>query len=419
MLKFKKTHAVLAMALLAAAGQAATIRVPQDRRTIQSAIDDAKAGDVVLVAPGTYCELLDFSGKSITVTSSDGPKKTIIDGGRAYYPVVNFHSGETREAVLSGFTLQNGNNKFAFPALGGGVRIYYASPTIRDNIVRDNSACAGNGISAHFSSALIVGNLITHNKPGDCGSSLTGGGVEIGGDGVVEFTDNVVEYNESGTHGGGVGLWLTTNGRPLIARNIIRFNLAEMTGGGVATSYEGDPTVVNNAIYANTAYQGGGVALQVPADGPGGQWVNNTIADNEAEVGSEFYSGGDASLLQLINNIFVTSKGSSSLFCSGDFKPVSPVFRRNDIYARQGATIGGVCAAAAGQNGNIAADPLFDTAAKGAKAYAPKAGSPAMDAGVVTSVPGGTDAFGHKRRVDGDGDGRKVIDLGAIEYRPR
>jgi serine protease len=96
---------------------------------------------------------------------------------------------------------------------------------------------------------------------------------------------------------------------------------------------------------------------------------------------------------------------------------VSPIFRSNDVYATKGATIGGICAAAADQNGNIAADPLFNTAGKGAKGYALTAGSPAIDVGATTAMPGDRDLLSHQRRVDGNGDGVRAIDLGAIEYR--
>src|SRR6516164_7182077 len=74
-----------------------TIKVPADQPTIQAAINAANSGDTVLVSPGTYYENINFNGKAITVTSSDGAAKTIIDG-RATPAVgtVNFTSGELR-----------------------------------------------------------------------------------------------------------------------------------------------------------------------------------------------------------------------------------------------------------------------------------------------------------------------------------
>lgn len=401
----KKSHALLALTVLAATAQAATIHVPQDRSTIQAAIDAAVAGDTVLVAPGTYHEVINFKGKAITVTSSDGAKKTIIDADMKG-PVVSLWSGETRAAVLSGFTLQNGSGQWN----GGGVYITMASPTVRDNIVRHNTASAGNGIGLSESSALIVNNHVLDNRGGSIG-----GGIYLSGGGDPELTDNLIEYNQTDGEGGGIGM--NSVARPLLARNVIRRNRAGERGGGVATVNVCTPTFIDNLVHENSAPAGGGLSLIPPFETQGGLWVNNTVAHNEAITGSELYTNNNfASQLQLTNNIFVTSKGATSLYCTGEFDPVSPVFRRNDVYATNGAAIGGVCAAAAGQSGNISADPLFNSAGKGAKAFALTAGSPAIDVGAKTTVPGETDLLGHKRRVDGNGDDRKVIDLGAIEY---
>src|SRR5579864_3151280 len=88
---------------------AKTIHVPVDQPTIQAGINAANTGDTVLVAPGTYKENINFSGKAITVKSSGGAKVTIIDGGNLA-PVVTFSTGEGASSILSGFTVQNGTS---------------------------------------------------------------------------------------------------------------------------------------------------------------------------------------------------------------------------------------------------------------------------------------------------------------------
>jgi len=71
---------------------AATLRVPSEFQTIQSAIDASTAGDTVVVADGTYKGFgnkdLDFKGKSITVKSENGPYHCTVDcegNGRGFH----------------------------------------------------------------------------------------------------------------------------------------------------------------------------------------------------------------------------------------------------------------------------------------------------------------------------------------------
>lgn len=66
---------------LAVNGFSDTIHVPSGQPTIQDGINAAVHGDVVLVAPGTYVENIDFIGKAISVKSSHGADRTTIDGG--------------------------------------------------------------------------------------------------------------------------------------------------------------------------------------------------------------------------------------------------------------------------------------------------------------------------------------------------
>src|SRR5215472_11108476 len=222
---------------------AATINVPADQPSIQAGIDAANPKDIVLVAPGTYSENINFMGKAITVKSSGGAKVTVIDGGKLG-PVVTFASGETAKSVLQGFTIQNGTSTFNSGYDGGGIYINSASPKILSNIIQNNTACnAGGGIAAEFSSARIQGNTIKNNSQAGCSGGTGGGGVNIGGAGSVVLIGNHITNNSWGSSGGGISLFAA--GTPTIQNNVISGNSSSGSqGGGMWIVNDSDALIV-------------------------------------------------------------------------------------------------------------------------------------------------------------------------------
>ncbi len=159
--------------------------------TIQTGIDSASDGNIVLIAAGTYIENINYNGKNIVVGSlflntSDTSyiSSTIIDGNQSG-SVVSFESGEDSTAVLTGFTIQNGSN-----LNGGGIYCLGSSPTITNCTISGNTASGnGGGICLSNSSPAITNCTITGN------SAVEGGA--IFSDFSSETITNCILWNDS------------------------------------------------------------------------------------------------------------------------------------------------------------------------------------------------------------------------------
>lgn len=407
---------LIAIALISAIGQSATIHVPGDEPTIQDAINSAVTGDTVLVAPGTYMENINFLGKSITVTSSGGNTVTTIDG-MDVDSVVKFENGEGLDSILEGFTITNGAGNSTSPfseTFGGGIFCYSSSPTIRDNIIAKNNIEAffnvgyGGGICCLDASPLIEKNLIWNNM--NIGDSTAGGGI-YSNTGSPVIIDNTIlqnySYGESATYregrGGGIHYG---GGSPTIRRNMIRANGAsgyDAYGGGIYCYYCLNVIIENNLIVHNfveCSYKGGGDLPPPPPPpevtgagiytiGTSADIINCNITDNTVLN----FTGGVAGLVfdsgTMVNSI-VRNNGNGDQMSS-----TSPLVTYSNI---QGGYPG---------IGNIDEDPLFFNPT--GFNYRLTTHSPCINRGTRNGAPG-EDIIGSPRPFMGG------VDMGAWEY---
>ena len=289
------------------------LRVPADFSTIQRAIDRARDGDVVLVAPGRYRESIDFRGKAIEVLAFEGAGRTSLGFGG---PAVKFANGEGSDSVLSGFTITGGLSSYDSP--GGGIScvdalnhptaplitdciiehngadflegasvaggVYgnpilercilrqnnafvsagalYGAPILVQCLVENNTACRGAGMQlfsgARLRDCLIRGNRITPCVYHGVVFSGFGGGIETLGDDVrIEgcvLTDNVIdEFTELGDPGSCRGVnrggAVSAGSGVTLARCTIYGNSTEQCA--FVGGIEGAPTLVDCIVRGN------------------------------------------------------------------------------------------------------------------------------------------------------------------------
>jgi parallel beta-helix repeat protein len=239
--------------------------VPSEYDTIQSAIDSAINGDVVIVAPGTYTgdgnRDIDFLGKAITVRSTDPNDPciiaaTTIDCQNTNHRGFKFISNEGRATILEGLTIIDAN--IAVMCGGGaGICIDGASPTI--------SKCA-----------------VTNNHTQLVPESLCfcyGGGIYIGNESNPLITNCIITGNSVGNSGwgGGISCFTDTSAQGTVRNCLIINNTSGSAGGGICTLGSSSFTISNCTIANNSASGDGGAVFGFATIKDSIIWANTGI----------------------------------------------------------------------------------------------------------------------------------------------
>ncbi len=327
----------ISSATLSSLSSAASIAVPGDHKTIQSAVDFASPGDTIIVGPGNYLENVVLIDKTdLTLIGEEGAENTIIDGDQKSAAVsINSCGGTT---TLIGFTFTRGLSD----ANGGGLAAEASNLALRWCWFTDNEASnEGGGVALINCTEFSVLNCQFRGNRSQAAAGLT----IVGGRGEVK--SNLFSGNDGG---------LT-----------IAFSFSRCR-------FEGN-TVVRNLC---TGF--GPVGYLV---GLGGEIIGNTISHNSGTAGSGAITAQTGEIRIERNIISDNSDVFAFLIDSKDnmISVEGNLVWKNDA----GVTTG---------NGyvppQIEADPLFCNAKK--DNYQLKAGSPCLandEHGLIGAQPAG------------------------------
>ncbi len=221
-------------------------------KTVQYAVDQASAGDIIKVAGGTYRD-------TITRTPPAGylgePASGVIT------QVVYISKPLT---IRGGYTATDWTR--SDPA---------ANPTTLDGEGGKRVVCIGGDITVALENLKIFDGDATGLGGGIIGTVDAGGGVYVIS-ATVTLSGNDIYSNTAEVVG---GVWLSESDGATLSGNDIYSNTADV-GGGVALDNSDGATLSGNDISCNTARDVGGGVLLAGSDGT--TLDNNVIADNQA-----------------------------------------------------------------------------------------------------------------------------------------
>jgi len=269
-----------------------TITVPDDHKSIQAAINAAGSGDVVLVKPGIYYELLVMKdGVKVVSDSADGGEemvpvenaklklprrtlRTIIDGSGttpSEHGMFDFNAGLGRKTIIDGFTIQNlPRQNHHIPGHAHGLNVRGASPVITNCLIR-NMGSTG------------IGNHVVYY---DQGSPMPERDFRWAN---IKHETSAVIYHNVIYGSFGLGIGCNHFSAPFILGNEVFNNsdaeLGEAPTPGMGNKHGSAATIIGNIVHDNP---GGGILCKV--GDPQGKYhidrpthptiINNVVYDN-------------------------------------------------------------------------------------------------------------------------------------------
>ena len=353
-----KCFAVILIGLLAAGAFAEEFHVPGDFGRIQLAINAAEDGDVILVHPGVYDEIIDYQGKAIEIRSTEGPEVTTITARYLQGSVVSFQGGEGPDSIIDGFAISEGSgNCSIFFCYGGGIFCYQSSPTIRNCVIQDNAVdFDGGAIYVYEGLPVIEDCLIRNNRA----NWYNGGGIYVNGERLV-VTDCVFESNNASaiyTEGAEIladGCTFTANisdgrggaihgGGARIHIRDCTFEFNRNNGHGGAVHSAGGGVIAENSSFILN--DGGGHGGAINCDGGGMELYGCTFVGNTTYgIGPGFkYHGSDPLIMRdcvFENNVTQIADGGGFEVAEAPVDIRDCVFRHNSAHNGGGVKIRG------------------------------------------------------------------------------
>ncbi|WP_456487125.1 NosD domain-containing protein, partial [Candidatus Alkanophaga liquidiphilum] len=232
---------VLSFLTFAGVASARTIYVPDEYAKIRWAVDDASAGDTIIVRDGVHFENI-YVNKRLTIRSENGSKNCIVQAAK--YDAV-FHV--TADYVnIYGFTIKDGkygiyldnveNCNIANNNISNNDDGIYLCDSSSNNITGNSISNNGNDgiclyvttVKAHSSNNNITGNDISNNENGihlESGSSnnnVTGNDISNNENGIYlyESSNNSITGNDISNNVDGIHLRRWSNNNNITGNDI-------------------------------------------------------------------------------------------------------------------------------------------------------------------------------------------------------